>query len=178
MRSRTVIAVSVLALVGASACGSGARQALGIERSTPDEFRVVTIAPLVVPPEYSLRPPQPGEPDPAELFPDRSARQALFGDYEASGASQGEIAFAQRAGAADANPNARELIDGETAGVVRKDAGFADRLLFWRGLGQGSGGRAAPLDPAEEAERIEEITGGQEVVIGRPRTVNRRIPGI
>jgi len=45
---------------------------------TPDEFRVVTKAPLVVPPDFSLRPPAPGKPRPQELQPESAARTALL----------------------------------------------------------------------------------------------------
>ena len=59
--NRVLLAVSLTALaVGASGCGS--MRALGGAKVTPDEFRVVTKAPLVVPPDFALRPPAPGEP--------------------------------------------------------------------------------------------------------------------
>ncbi len=182
MRIANLLLVSAIALVGATACGSGVRQALGAERSTPDEFRVVTIAPLVVPPEYSLRPPRPGELRAEDIFQDRQAQRALFGDFEASNASDAEILLAARAGAADANPDVRALIDGETAALVRKDQSFADRILFWR---DGESGeqrviteRPAPIDPDDERQRIEAVTGGGEVEIERRRTVRPKLPGL
>jgi len=42
------------------------RRAVGLERTSPDEFAVETRAPLTIPPEYDLRPPQPGAPRPQE----------------------------------------------------------------------------------------------------------------
>lgn len=180
MRLSAVIAVSLSALMGATACNSGVRQALGVERSTPDEFRVVTIAPLSVPPEYALRPPQPGELRAEDIFQDRQAQRALFGDLEGSDATDAEILFAARAGAADANPDVRALIDGETAAIVRKDYSFADRVLFWRD-GETvirQGGETSPIDPEEERERIEAVTGGSDVEIERRRSVRRKLPGL
>ncbi len=180
MRLSAVFAISMAALIGTSACGSGVRQALGVERATPDEFRVVTIAPLTVPPEYALRPPQPGELRAEDVFQDRQAQRALFGDLEGSDASDAEIMFAARAGAADANPDVRALIDGETAAVVRKDRSFADRILFWR---EGEtvvrrGGEPEPIDPEAEQERIEAVTGGGDVEIVRRRDVRPKLPGL
>lgn len=180
MRLSAVIAVSLAALVGASACNSGVRQALGVERTTPDEFRVVTIAPLTVPPEYALRPPQPGELRAEDVFQDRQAQRALFGDLEGSDATDAEVLFAARAGAADANPDVRALIDGETAAIVRKDSGFASRVLFWRD-GETvilQGGEVEPIDPEQERERIEAVTGGGEVEIVRRRSVRGKLPGL
>jgi hypothetical protein len=36
------------------------REAAGVTKEPPDEFAVVTKAPLVMPPDYNLRPPKPG----------------------------------------------------------------------------------------------------------------------
>jgi len=42
------------------------RQALGLEKTAPDEFQVVARAPLSLPPDYNLLPPQPGVARPQE----------------------------------------------------------------------------------------------------------------
>ncbi len=178
MEIRSLLIVSAAALIGASACTSGVRQALGAERNTPDEFRVVTIAPLTVPPEYNLRPPQPGELRAEDIFQDRQARRALFGDLDSSRATDGEILFAARAGAADANPDVRALIDGETAGIVRKREGLADRVMFWRDNERLVNDQGEPLDPAVEEARLERVTGGGEVEITRRRSAQSKLPGL
>ena len=52
---RYIIALSAMAL---SACSSNTvKDTLGLNRSAPDEFRVVSRPPLSVPPEFTLRPP-------------------------------------------------------------------------------------------------------------------------
>lgn len=178
---QTLITLSALAvLVTTSACTSGVRQALGAEKTVPDEFRVLTIAPLSVPPEYNLRPPEPGGLRPEDIFPDQQARRALFGDLGATTATDAEILLAARAGAGDANPNVRAIIDGETAAVVRKNESFSDRIMFWR---EGETqviqtGEAEPIDPAEEQRRIEAVTGGGQVIVGRPQTYRGKLPGL
>jgi len=48
-----------------SACGNW-KQTLGIEPTSPDEFAVESRAPLTVPPDFDLRPPQPGASRPQE----------------------------------------------------------------------------------------------------------------
>ena len=56
-RSMTLRLLTVAALtLAVSACG-GFREQLGLEKQSPDEFRVVSRAPLTLPPDYSLRPP-------------------------------------------------------------------------------------------------------------------------
>ena len=49
-----------------------------LNRDRPDEFAVARGAPLVVPPDFALTPPRPGEPD-AGADPRAQALQALFG---------------------------------------------------------------------------------------------------
>lgn len=178
MRMRTVLVVSAAALFGLTACTSGVRQAIGAEKTTPDEFRVVTIAPLSVPPEYNLVPPRPGELRAEDMFQDQQARRALFGDMSSNGASDGEILFAARAGAADANPNVRAIIDGESAALIRKDESFANRVMFWRDNERIIEQGGSPIDPEAETAAIETVTGGQDVEIERRRQSRRKLPGL
>lgn len=169
-KSITVLAVLVAA-GAASGCG-GMQRALGSARTAPDEFRVVTQAPLTLPPDYSLRPPRPGETRPEELQPSQDARAALFGQEIARGASQGERSLVANAGAEAVDPNIRDTIDYESQGIVRRNQDFVDRVLSFGGSGAAP---AAPLNAEEEAARIERdesirrATGGGQVVIERDR---------
>lgn len=55
-----ILHTTTLALVclGLTACSSGSvQETLGLERSAPDEFKVLSRPPLSVPPEFNLRPP-------------------------------------------------------------------------------------------------------------------------
>jgi DUF3035 family protein len=71
-----LVGAGVLALGG---CARGTVQnALGIGKRTPDEFSVVQRAPLVIPPDFELRPPRPGEARPQTSTSDQ-ARAALTG---------------------------------------------------------------------------------------------------
>src|SRR5271165_6025053 len=53
------------------------KRAIGLERAPPDEFAVESRAPLTMPPDFDLRPPQPGAPRPQEKSSDQQARQAI-----------------------------------------------------------------------------------------------------
>ena len=75
------------ALVSLAGCGSGVKQALGIGKDAPDEFAIVTKAPLVIPPDFNLRPPQPGAPRPQTSTPSQQAENMMFG-VGAQGAGQ------------------------------------------------------------------------------------------
>ena len=71
---RKVIAVAaslrpivVCLAAGMLLCGcTNFKQALGIEPTSPDEFAVESRAPLTIPPDFNLRPPQPGTARPQE----------------------------------------------------------------------------------------------------------------
>jgi len=70
--------IPIAALAGASllsACASGG--VLGRDR--PDEFAVTRNAPLVIPPDFALVPPKPGEPVPQAGDARTQALEALFG---------------------------------------------------------------------------------------------------
>jgi hypothetical protein len=56
---------------------TGFRQVLGMDRVGPDEFAVESRAPLTIPPEYDLRPPQPGAPRPQEITSADKARRVI-----------------------------------------------------------------------------------------------------
>jgi len=58
-----------------ASCGSGGL----LSRERPDEFAVQRQAPLVIPPDFALEPPQPGAPRPAEGTASQQALDALFG---------------------------------------------------------------------------------------------------
>jgi hypothetical protein len=169
-KSITVLAV-LAAATAATGCAS-VNRAVGSARTAPDEFRVVTQAPLTLPPDYSLRPPRPGETRPEELQPSQDARAALFGQEIAQGASQGERTLVANAGAEAVDPNIRDTIDYESQGIVRRNQGFVDRVLAFGGSGAAP---AAPLSPEEEAARLERdesvrrATGGGQVTIERDR---------
>lgn len=170
--TKPITLLAVLAAATAAAGCSSVQRAVGSARMAPDEFRVVTQAPLTLPPDYSLRPPRPGEPRPSELEPNVEARTALFGQEIARGASAGERTLVANAGAEAIDPNIRDQIDYESQGVVRRNQDFVDRVLSFGGSGAP---RAAPLDSEAEAQRLQRdeairrATGGGQVVIERDR---------
>jgi len=178
---RSIALLSTLALSAAviSGCSSTSR-ALGLQKSAPNEFNILTKAPLIVPPEYNLRPPAVGESSADNNYSQRAAREALLGDIDDAQPSRGEIALLARAGVGRANQEIRLEIDGQNS-VERKSQGFADRVLFWRnGRVVDQQGNPAPLDPEVEARRLESVnsaTGGGKVEITK-RPGGAKLPGL
>ena len=161
-----------------SACEGGIGDALGLGKSAPDEFAVVRNAPLTLPPDFTLRPPRPGEARPNEESVREQARGALFNeagalaiDDSTAAATQGEAAFVERAGAADVDPNIRHIVDREFSGYASEDESFIDSLLFW----QEEQLPGEVVDAAAEAERLREnAEAGKPVTAGETPTIKRR----
>ena len=153
IRHLAFAAVAVLALTGCE----DTKRALGINKSIPDEFAVVRRAPLVMPPDYNLRPPAPGSERPQEGTTAEQARNALIGSnrldgYRVRGFSPGEVEVLARAGADQIIPGIRETLDRETSAFAKESTSFTDRLVFWsdnRQLG-------TPIDPVAEQKRLNE----------------------
>jgi hypothetical protein len=179
-RRNAVLLVGIAALgAGASACHT-VGDAFGQNKNAPDEFRVVTKAPLVVPPEYALRPPAPGEPRPMELQPESAAEQALIGEREAVDRDEAEKLLVAKAGAEHADPLIRYVIDDQFGAISHKDKSFADHVMFWRKgdpqvVKVAAAETPAPVDPA----KVKALTGGKAVIIQRaPQTTYFKLPGL
>lgn len=184
--NRVLAASALVAVAGLSLAGcSSTRSALGMTKVTPDEFRVVSKAPLVVPPDYALRPPAPGEPRPQELQPESAARTALLGSREAQARSDGEKALVAKAGADKADPLIRYVVDDETGDLAHKDKNFADKVMFWNKgqpatstVASAADNAPAPVDPAAEEAKIKGLTGDAPVVISREKQTRIKLPGL
>ncbi len=84
------------AIVGVLVAGFGLAgcetmsDALGIEKSSPDEYAVAPRRPLVMPPDMELRAPQPGATGPSDVNAQAVAAQALANSGGNAGAATSE----------------------------------------------------------------------------------------
>ena len=185
MKSVKIAGLMVLAGLSLSACES-TKDALGLNKVVPDEFRVVTKAPLVVPPDYALRPPAPGEPRPQELQPESAARQAMLGQRDAVTRSQGEQLFVAQAGGGKADPLARYVVDDEFGDLAYKEPSFADNVMFWHkkpaateaDVNTQIASEMTPIDPAAEKARLKALTGDQQIIIAQKKDPKFKLPGL
>jgi Protein of unknown function (DUF3035) len=176
MRFVLCLMVVALALGGCS----GLRSALGVDRTAPDEFNIVARAPLAMPPDYSLRPPEPGLGRPQDLTPRQQARQTVFraGEQQQAalatprgGRSEGELAFLRQAGAGEADPSIRALVNEENSRLVEAERSFVDRLVFWRE----SEPAGTVVDARREQQRLREnLALGKPPAEGEMPTIERK----
>ena len=118
-----------------SACGS----TNGVfNKARPDELAVARAAPLVVPPDFALRPPVPGAPRPQEADSSTLALQAMFGGPTAR--SPAENATLGAAGVVRADPGIRSTAGDTKTTVV--DKGAATRDIVAAPATEGPGARA------------------------------------
>ena len=76
---RGLVVLSTLCLAGVSlitGC-TDLKKSIGLEPTLPDEFAVESRAPLTIPPDFDLRPPQPGASRPQEKSSDQQAKQTI-----------------------------------------------------------------------------------------------------
>ena len=161
----------VTSLFALGACGGETGKILGLDRQTPDEFAVVTRAPLTLPPEFGLRPPDPDGQRTQDLKPGQEAQRAVFGedavqrrleteaDMCRAGSSQGEIALLTRTGGLE-----------ETAALTAEQESFVDTLVFWRDKEPAGD----IVDAGEETRRLQGNSAlGQPVTDGNTPIITR-----
>ncbi len=176
-------ALTATLVVGAAVLAAGCgdtRKVIGLEKSTPDEFRVVSRAPLSLPPDYALRPPQPGAPRPQEGTIPEQARQTVIGQSGQRGAptpaagSPGEAALLAQAGAGRSQAGIRDIVNREASALAEAERNFIDRLVFWRKPEE----PGTVVDPQREAQRIREAQAlGRPVTEGETPIIRRRTKG-
>ncbi len=77
--SRGSAVVCAAGLFGASLLAgcTDFKQMVGLDQPMPDEFAVELRAPLTIPPDFNLRPPEPGAPRPQEKSAEQQAEQIV-----------------------------------------------------------------------------------------------------
>jgi hypothetical protein len=176
-----ITSVLLVAALGLGACAD-TRKAIGWDKAVPDEFRVVTRAPLTLPPDFGLRPPAPGAARPQEQSPQDLARTAVFGTERTPASiasanpslSASERALLGRTGADTADASIRDTIEREAQSLAEADKTFVDRLIFW----QPSTPQTPAVDPARENQRLREAQAtGRSANDGDVATIRTRKRG-
>jgi hypothetical protein len=141
-----------------SACGEGSvKENLGLVRQPPDEFKVVSRAPLTVPKEFFLYPPEEASSRASYMASDNIAKEALLGgmnesqagylehyqeDYQTTAvpdtavesvgtstlASPAEEGLLQKMQARQADPNIRTLLSEEINAEAQKDEELLSKI--------------------------------------------------
>src|ERR1700761_6815489 len=162
MRSMRVLRFAILgaSLVALAACSS-IREEAGLTKQSPDEFAVTTKAPLIIPPNFNLRPPAPGAAPLNQTDPTASAEVAMFNTEDpAIAAAQmqgnytpGERMLLAHAGVQNADPTIRAQLQSDERNMQGADSSFTDRIL-------GSPAKAAPQAKGATPASTDKSSGG------------------
>ncbi len=162
-RMRFVMIGLGIVLVGLLTSCSSVKKEIGLGRNSPDEFAVVTRAPLSLPPEYDLTPPKNGDAANAESVSSvqEQAKSLVFKtdvNVSSSDTSSAEAALLNKAGAGQVDETIRLTVDRESGQVDVKDPYLGRRLLGFGAAGEEKG---AALDPVEEMQRLKEHSSAE-----------------
>ena len=184
---RRVISASVAFAAFAALYGCDTvKSVAGMQKQVPDEFEVVTRAPLSLPPDFGLRSPQPGAERPQDVKPRDEARTILLrnsnsGDQtkiqeavESGRFSAGEAAILARAGAVNVDPGIRQTINSESSALADESNTVTSKLLFWQDKPQ----PGTVVDASKESRRIREARAlGDKVNKGEVPVIERKEKG-
>jgi hypothetical protein len=174
------IAVASIALT-LGAC-EGMKKQLGMTKQSPDEFRVVARAPLTLPPDFTLRPPDPGAVRPQEGTTAEQAREAVLGASQTAdkgaapimvsdGMSAGQRSLLKSTGADDADPKIRAVVDSETNDLNAASGDLLEYLVFWREKEK----PGLIVDANAESKRLQQnMALGKDITTGETPTIERR----
>ena len=153
-RSSSGASLALICLVSLSlgSCGGTVQERLGVGSKAPDEFQVVRRAPLVLPPDYNLRPPGQVQGATRRSTSD-DAREIITGTQAApmEAPSAGEQALLD-AVEIEAEPEIRAKLLDENTELTQLDESRFLFILDWQRDSMIY--RDDVLDPNEEAQRL------------------------
>lgn len=164
----TVLALLVAGLA-LGACDNSVKRQFGLLRTAPDEFAVAPRAPLSMPPEFSLRAPDPGAPSLPEQIADEQTRTVVFGTdggpngvranttrASVAGETQGERSLLNQTGAQSSDRGIRAVVDQENAALEEANSGLIDRIIDYGTTSGNTDPNEVLVDPTAESRRLRE----------------------
>jgi hypothetical protein len=184
MTPRLLLAPALLLAVPLlGGCADTART-LGLTRDAPDEFQVVTRAPLSIPSGVgNLPPPRPGAQRPQEMTARERGESTLVpaailsnnGQNTPTGAEAALITQAGQAAGVNPSDSIRRQVDEESRRLDRPQQTRAERLMFW----QEPPRPGTVIDPKQESQRLRENSAlGRSPEEGETPIVQRRQRGL
>ena len=160
MKKKTITSIIVIsaALFLSQCTGNNVKNTLGLNKKSPDEFKVIANAPLSVPPDFSLRPPQPGLSRPQEADINEQAKALLLKENSSSSAditSKGETMLLQKTEADSADPHIKKILarEEQTEYQQQTEEGFLDKMI---GYTHQETNHEPVVDAQKEKERLDE----------------------
>ena len=163
--------VAVLALLALTACSTtNVSETLGLDRAAPDEFTVVSRPSLAVPPEFTLRPPHPGE-APRQPTADATARGLLIGQEAKPGEDVSTI-VEPKTPTAVVPVIAKDTLDGAEQNFLKRAGGDAAKDDIRAQLKTDA---ATPADTSQAKSLVDKVSGAakEEPVVDAKKEAER-----
>ncbi|EJW21332.1 hypothetical protein IMCC14465_11280 [alpha proteobacterium IMCC14465] len=130
-RGKNILGLLCLTLT-VSACGGGLSDALSYQKNPPDEFAILKKQPLIIPPDYSLKPPKEAGSKVARASTRVEAEEILTGrEVDISEiASDGEKEILNRIGSDPSQNNVRSSMQNDGNNIVTKDKAVTEKLIL------------------------------------------------
>lgn len=152
----SVLSVTLL-LAFLTGCGE-VRSMLGQNKQPPDEFAVLSQPPLSIPPNFTLRAPEPGANRPQKTPKKNDIKRIVLKSEAANamnptsviGGASGEKSLRNLLGTGSAKSNIRRLLNEENKELIYTDQRLINKLLKW----PSGSATSSVLDAAAESERI------------------------
>jgi hypothetical protein len=199
---RFIAATFAVCALALSACsGNTVKDTLGLNKASPDEYRVVSRPPLSVPPQFNLRPPGSAPESPTAMAPaDKQAKSLLTG-VPANGSftlppsgdavtapvpasskavvNSPESQFLKNAGADKANPNIRTTLEEDKATASVPEVA-EEECSWWELMCSYNSEKKDPtVDAKKEADRIkQDKAAGKPVTTGDTPDVPQKDTGL
>ena len=178
----TAVAIMFMGASLLSACSGNAKKALGLNKQAPDEFTVVAKAPLVLPPDYNLVPPNEMYTTASDVRPQSKPKDILFKETKAASATPADKTkksekydkttdkFLAMAGATGNNAAIRKTINKKTNELIEEKQDVVDKIMFWNDTVIDP--TAVTVDAAAERKRLQDNNeSGKSATDGKTPTV-------
>ena len=126
--SRLILTIAIPVLL--AGCGS-VKDGFGFSKNSPDEFQVITKSPLIIPPDFNLRPPKSGEQTTANTTPTETAQILLLGkkaETPEETFSPAEQNILNKAGSKLNDAQSRVELENESRNTVEAQRSVVDEL--------------------------------------------------
>lgn len=124
------ILLSLLLIAPLAGCNT-LKDTFGFTKIPPDEFQVITKAPLVIPPDFTLRPPRVAQTAQTQYSSSAAARDLLIGAGTPNEpVSMSEKTLLKLAGAHEDHSDIRLKIDNESRQTEDAQPSLVERLTF------------------------------------------------
>ncbi len=157
MQKRFLKTLCLFSALTLGACDTNVRDQLGLTKESPDEFAVITRAPLEIPPSLALPPPTPGMPRPQETAAINQAKNAVLGNSNqtqtSKSTSAAESILLNKTGADAADPAIRAKVNTETKEMADRNKPVAQKLMNIGGAKDAPS--ATVVDAKKELERLQ-----------------------